>query len=393
MNREELVRMARRNIEHAKDGTVDQAPGIHRVPSAHYVDRERWEREMERIFGRLPLVLGFSAELREPGQYRSIVFGDVPVLLVRGRDGAVRAFLNACVHRGSMLVEEGAGESSRFVCPYHAWAYDDEGALLGIYKQKDFGELDKSCHGLTRLPVHERAGIIWGALRPDCPVDLDRFLAGYDALLEALGLAETHLVGRQVVQGPGWKVAYDGYLDLYHLPILHKDSFGPDFPNDALYDAYGPHQRVSGPNPALVALEEKAEGDWPIEAMIPGVWTIFPHISIADFDAGGKLYMVSQLVPGDSPGSSRTIQNFLAVDPPTPESQAAVDEMMKFLMGVVRDEDYATGLQIQRTLGTGLAGDVLFGRNEWGGQRFHQWVDRLLETDDADLDALFEKGL
>jgi len=393
MNREELVRMTRRNLEHVKAGTVDQAPGIHRVPSAHYVDPERWRLEMDRVFGRLPLVLGFSAELREPGAYRSLVVGDVPVLLVRGRDGQIRGFLNACVHRGAMVVEEGAGRSSRFVCPYHAWAYDDEGALLGIYKQRDFGDLDKSCHGLTRLPVHERAGIVWGALRPDCPIDFDRFLSGYDGVLEALGLEDCHLVGRQAVPGPGWKVAYDGYLDLYHLPILHKDTFGPDFPNDALYDAYGPHQRVSGPNPALAALESRPEDEWPIEAMATGIWTIFPHVSIADFDAGGKLFMVSQLLPGDSPGRSTTLQNFLAVDPPTPESLAAVEEQMRFLMGVVRDEDYETGLRIQRSLGTGLTGDVLFGRNEWGGQRFHQWVDRILETDDGDLDALFEQGL
>ena len=57
MNRKELVRMARRNLEHAKAGTVDQAPGVHRVPASHYVDPGRWQREMDRIFRRLPLML------------------------------------------------------------------------------------------------------------------------------------------------------------------------------------------------------------------------------------------------------------------------------------------------------------------------------------------------
>jgi len=393
LNRKELIQMARRNIAHVKAGTVDQAPDVHRIPSAHYVDADRWQLEMQRVFRRLPLVFAFSAELREAGDYRSMNVADVPVLLTRGSDGAVRAFLNVCRHRGAVVAQEGSGNASRFICPYHAWSYDNQGSLLGIYNQKDFGKIDKACHGLTPLPVFERAGIIWGALTPDCPVDFDRFLGGYDELLEGLGLADAHLVGRQAVEGPGWKVAYDGYLDFYHLPILHRDSFGADMPSDALYDEYGPHQRVSMPNPGLLALESTPEDEWPIENIVGGVWTIFPHISIADFDAGGKMYMVSQLFPGATPDESITIQNFLAVDPPTEESQAAIDGMLAFLLQVVRDEDYATGKRIQNAIKTGLTTEVLFGRNEFGGQRFHRWVDAILKTDDADLDDLFARGI
>jgi len=393
MNQKELVQMGRRNLEHVKAGTVDQAPDVHRVPAANYYEPDRWQHEMSRIFRRLPLVLAFSAELREAGSYRSMIVADVPILLTRGSDGVVRAFLNVCRHRGAVVVEEGLGNASRFTCPYHAWSYDNEGALVGIYNNKDFGDIDKDCHGLTPLPVFERAGIVWGALTPKCSIDFDRFLSGYDEVLEGLGLADAHLVGRQVVEGPGWKVAYDGYLDFYHLPILHRKSFGPNMPSDALYDAYGPHQRVSMPNPGLLEFDSKADEDWPLEQMIGGVWTIFPHISIADFDAEGKLYMVSQLFPGNSPDESKTIQNFLAVDERSPESMKAVEEQMAFLLDVVRDEDYATGKQIQSTLKTGSAEDVLFGRNELGGQRFHRWVDAILETDDADLDQLFASGI
>ena len=150
---------------------------------------------------------------------------------------------------------------------------------------------------------------------------------------------------------------------------------------------------MSGPNKELLALEGRPEEEWPLGAMTLGIWTIFPHISIAMFDADGPLYMVSQLLPGASPGESRTIQNFLAVDAPNEERQAAIDGMMAFLLGVVRDEDYATGKKVQRGLAVDAAPDVLFGRNEWGGQRFHAWVDALLETDDDDLDRLFASGL
>ncbi len=392
MDRAALIEMARRNMAHAKAGTVDRAPDVHRVSASAYVDPERWRAEMDRIFGRLPIVAAFSSELREPGSYRALSIGDVPVLVTRGPEGGIRAFLNACSHRGLPIVEEGSGSAARFTCPYHAWAYDRAGKLLGIYKANDFGEIDKTRHGLQPLPVVERAGLVWVVLRPEVAIDFDLFFAGYDRVLEALGLGDTTFAGRQEVEGPNWKIAYDGYLDLYHLPILHRDTFGPDFPNDALYDAFGPHQRVSGPNPQLIRLEDRPEEEWSLEAITLGIWTIFPHISVAKFDADGPLYMISQLLPSASPGASRTIQNFLAVGPVSEARQKTIDDQMQFLFGVVRDEDYATGLKIQRALGTGLTRDVLFGRNEWGGQRFHRWVDALLRAEDADLAALFERG-
>ena len=393
MSQAQLVAMAKRNIAHVKAETVDQAEGIYRVPAAHYHDPERWRLEMDRVFKRLPLVLGFSAELREPGDYHAMLVADVPVLLTRAADGAVRGFLNVCSHRGAIVVTEGSGNARRFTCPYHGWSYDNQGALAGIRKSGDFGEIDRDCLGLTPLPVAERAGLVWGALTPGADVDFDAFLCGYDELLNHHHLGDCHLVGRQVVTGPNWKVAYDGYLDFYHLPVLHKDSFGSQMPCDALYDAWGPHQRVSMPNPAYLELEQKPEQDWDPAGLIAGVWTIFPHVSIADFDAGGKLYMVSQLFPGATPDDSVTVQNFLTTSEPDAERQKQIEATMKFLEHVVRDEDYYTGNRIQKAVKTGAKSEFLFGRNEGGGQRFHRWLDALLATDDADLWQLFAQGI
>ncbi len=389
MSRKQLIEMARRNVAHVKAGTVDQAPAVGRVPARHYCDPERGQAELERIFRRLPLVLAFSCELREPGAYKALEVVGAPVLLTRATDGRVRAFLNVCSHRGAIVAPEGLGSARRFSCPYHGWTYDAEGALVGIADRSDFGEVDPGCLGLTALPCAERAGLIFVVLRPGAPLDLDAHLCGYGELLAHLGLERCHLVGRQVVEGPNWKVAYDGYLDFYHLPILHRNSFGPRISNKALYDAWGPHQRVSMPNPALVPLESVPEDEWDTEALIGGVWTVFPHLSIADFSAGGKLYLVSQLFPGSSVGASLTIQSFLATSVPDEAQQSAIAATMKFLEHVVRDEDYFTGLRIQRALETGAKRDVLFGRNESGGQRFHRFVDAVLRSDDADLPALF----
>ena len=119
--------------------------------------------------------------------------------------------------------------------------------------------------------------------------------------------------------------------------------------------------------------------------MTAGVWTIFPHVSVASFDAGGKLYMLSQLFPGSTPDDSVTNQIFLSPVEPDAEHQAKIDEQMLFLKNVVRDEDYYTGKRIQRSIKTGAKKDVLFGRNEGGGQRFHSWVEALIHTEDQNL--------
>jgi hypothetical protein len=139
-------------------------------------------------------------------------------------------------------------------------------------------------------------------------------------------------------------------------------------------------------------MESLPDEEWDVEALVGGVWTVFPHVSIADFEAGGKIYMISQLFPGPSAGESVTIQSFLATQAPDEAQRAAIDETMRFLLHVVRDEDYATGLGIQRALEACAIGDVLFGRNEGGGQRFHHFVDAVLDRDDADLPALFGAG-
>ncbi|CAN0503265.1 unnamed protein product, partial [Phaeothamnion confervicola] len=181
--------------------------------------------------------LGFSCELKEPNSYRAMDVMGVPVLLIRGDDGVLRSFVNMCSHRGAIVVEEGSGTARRFTCPYHAWSYDGRGSLVGILDRAAFGEIDMACHGLTALPVAERAGLVFGGITPGMDFDIDRHLCGYGEMLEHLGFADCRLVGRQAVGGPNWKLAYDGYLDFYHLPILHKNTFGSDYNNKTINDA------------------------------------------------------------------------------------------------------------------------------------------------------------
>lgn len=393
MSRELLVQMGRRTLGHARAGTTGQADAVVRVPASTYVDPEVWKLEREQIFARVPLVLAFSAELPEPGSYRALTVSGVPILIIRGQDGVVRSFVNMCSHRQAIVVEDGNGRSRRFACPYHAWTYDTEGTLVGIRGQQMFGDIDIDAHGLTPLACEERVGLIFGSISPGVELDLDRWLCGYDELLAHHGLADCHFVGRQSVAGPNWKVAFDGYIDQYHLPVLHRDGFGEEYCDRALYDAWGPHQRMSPPDKRFLVLDEIPESEWDTRTLLGGIWTIFPHVSIASFvldpapgeDVGRRMYMISQMFPGASVGESHTIQNFLMPEAPGPEHESIIEKQKDFLMYVVRDQDYFTGFRIQQAVRTGAKEHVVFGRNELGGQRFHQWVAALTsaETDDA----------
>ena len=383
--------MARANIAHVKADTTSQEPDVFRVPATNYYERGRWEREVEGVFRRLPLMVALTAEMRNPGDYKAMEAVGVPLLLTRGTDGIVRGFYNICSHRASIIVEEGNGSARRFSCPYHAWTYDQQGALVGILSRDDFGAVDTSCLGLVELPVAERAGLIWAQLTPEPTVGIDTFLCGYDELLAEFGFGDWHLVSRRTIEGPNWKVAYDGYLDLYHLPILHRNTFGPNMPNRALYDAWGPHQRVTSPNPKLLALEEMPEDEWDAGKLIGGVWTIFPHVSIATFEAGGRGALISQLFPGPDPDTSFTVQNYVIDHEPSVEELELAEKQADLLEYVVTEEDYATGKRIQRAVKVGARPELLFGRNEGGGQHFHGFLEHVLATDTADLPSLFER--
>ena len=394
MSREKLVAMAERTIAHNKAGTVHLTESVTTIPASNYFDPERWQREVDMIFKRVPLLLAMTAEIKEVNTYKAIDVVGMPVLISRGADGIARAFVNMCSHRGAQLVDPGVGTARRFACPYHNWTYNQEGDLVGIFKQDDFGQLETSCLGLTQLPIAERAGLIWVTLSPDSKLDFDAFFAGYDEMLEFCDFASMNHFGTRILAGPNWKISFDGYVDFYHLPILHKNTFGPDMSPDALFHRVGPHQRVTGPRGNWAKLEGRPTSEWPESVLTGGVWSVFPHGSIAGFEIDGhKIYQVARVFPGATADESVTYLDFISTAPKTDEFIAAANKQIAFLENVVRDEDYATGLKIQRTVKTGAKKVLHFGRNEGGAQYVHGWLDALLVTADEDLNELFRNGI
>ena len=391
MSKSQLIEMARDGIAHAEAGTISQAKQIFKVPASHYYDPQHWRREVEGVFKRLPLMLATSAELPQPGDYKAMEAAGVPVLTTRDQQGKIRAYVNSCAHRGAQIMDDGRGHAERFTCPYHAWSYNHAGELTNVYCPGDFGDLDKTEYGLVPLRADERSGLIWVLTDPASGLDFDIFLSGYDEPLSHFNFEDWHYFDSRRVDGPNWKIAYDGYLDFYHLPILHRETFGGDTSNKALYYGWGPHQHVKSPQTTQMHLNGMAETDWPSAFLLSGVWTIFPHVSIASFGEEGESrgVLISQLFPGDSPEKSYTIQNYLLEKTPDAAGAEAAREQFELLKYVVAEEDYATGLKQQKSLRTGARDHIIFGRNEEGGQKFHQWVKKILATDSGDLNALF----
>ncbi len=398
MSREQLLEMNRSLIAHGEAGTLEMTDGVMKVPASSYTDPELFEREKEKIFKRLPLMVAPSCELPEPGDYKAMDIAGVPLLLTRKRDGSVGAFLNMCTHRGNPVVE-GTGNATRFTCGYHGWTFKNDGDLVGVASPKDFGPVDKAELCLKQFPVLERAGLIWATLDQNSTLSIEQYLCGYDELLAAFGFEDWILFDQRTLPGPNWKTAYDGYLDFYHLPVLHKDTFGADFFNRANYFAWGPHQRLANPSQFAqrtgsdeqLDLTKMPEDEWPIDALVQGVWTIFPHISIASFyGGGGRGAMISQLFPGENVGESFTTQYYVMErEPENDEQRQGAQDQFNFLEIVVRDEDYTTGKRQHDALMSGQMDHVLFGQNEGGGQAFHGWAAKLTNATDEELVEIF----
>ena len=369
--------VAGRLLTHLDEETTDSLPSTRTVSVTDYLDRERWQREVDVLFRRGPVVVAMSAHLPAPGAYRAIEIAGVPVLTVRQPNGGVKAFINACRHRGSRVVPEGSGQARRFTCPYHAWSYDNEGSLVGISGRKKFGDIDMETHGLTELACEERSGMVFAVLHTGAALDLDDWLGGYDRVLDVLGLADMELLVERVLIGPNWKIAYDGYVDGYHLDILHKDTLGLDTMGNVMtWDAWGPHQRVAFARRITHELRDIPPEDWKPAKHVGFVHTVFPHVSVAG--NGGRGAMVSQLMPGPTADRSRTVQTHLINKSATEEERAETLKRADFLEWVVNEEDYKTGLGIQAGLASGANTEFVFGRNEPGNQTFHRWVDDLL---------------
>jgi choline monooxygenase len=192
------------------------------LPWSWYTDPAVLQLERERIFRRSWQYVGHTGEVAEPGSFVSTRVGDVPVVVVRDKDGALRAFLNVCRHRGS-IVCTGSGRRATLQCPYHAWTYGLDGRLLAAPRSDREGGVDTDDLGLVQLQLET-----WGPLvfvNPDREASpLADFLDGLPELVADAGLeldALRFLQRSESELACNWKISVENFLECYHCPTAH----------------------------------------------------------------------------------------------------------------------------------------------------------------------------
>jgi len=152
-----------------KQKLKQDADGLtHTIDTIRYNSADRLKEEKETIFKNFPIVVGAVGQLREKGDYFLYDQAEVPIMIVKGEDNKIRAFLNICRHRGVRLLDENEGRIQRnIVCPYHAWSYDTQGCLKTIFHPQGFANVDESTHSLIELDCFIKLGMIFVIPNPN----------------------------------------------------------------------------------------------------------------------------------------------------------------------------------------------------------------------------------
>ena len=376
-DRNKLIGLAKRLLAHNLNGTTDQADGIMVKPVADYTDNEIISSEVNKIFYDHPVPIALSAELKDNNSYKATKVIDTPLLITKGEDGVVRTFINICKHRGSPVCPEGIGKKSKFNCTYHGWMYDNIGNLVNIFKSDTFGDIDKSKIKLTELFCEERSGFIWACLNPDIKYDLNKWMNGFDLELDDIDLKNWHLFKSIKINGPMWKLCWDGYTDGYHHHMVHPETVGKNtIVNLIAHDTYGPHQRFAFGLKNINELSDIEEKDWEPENHLRLIHSVFPNSSISAIQ--NQHCLVSIIFPTPDLQGTITTQYILCLkEPKTQEEIKEAENFAELSRAAIIDEDYPINFKIQETIHSKANTEFLFGKNEPIQQHYHNWIEKL----------------
>ena len=368
------VELTRAALKHVRNGTTDLAPSIMRVPLGYYGDEEQLRRE-EELLVCTPIPLMPSARVLNPHDY---VVRDVlgrSVLISRGSDGVVRAFLNYCRHRGARPAE-GCGSTRRFSCPYHGWTYDSAGQLVGVPGKRGFTELDWAVTGLIELPSEERHGLVWVVLTAGAKLDLDNHLGPLGEELDGWRLGTYDpFTFREFESEVNWKTALEAFAESYHFPYVHGRSLiGQNTIADvAVHQSFGRHHRICFPFP-WISSHDNGDSSWePIDNMAIIYW-VFPNLVVAFSNVGVELI---DILPEGSSSLSRVRHEWMARVPPvTDDDRAGYTDLFEQVHAAVRGEDFGMLPQCGDAIRHGQHEHMIIGRNEIGVQHvIHAMAD------------------
>jgi choline monooxygenase len=193
------------------------------LPSRYYTDPEIHQQEIRRIFHRSWLYAGHVSDLPDVGSYLTEELAAQPILIVRSQDSELRAYFNVCQHRGHALLSGRGQIKGKIVCPYHAWCYGLDGALIAARMTRDIPNFDRSDFSLKSVQLAVVAGMIFVNFDPDATLadgDLPEFEKTILAHLPQMPeYVAKHRFDFDVAAN--WKVVVDNFSEGYHIPIAH----------------------------------------------------------------------------------------------------------------------------------------------------------------------------
>ncbi|HEX5450266.1 MAG TPA: aromatic ring-hydroxylating dioxygenase subunit alpha [Gaiellaceae bacterium] len=306
------------------------------LPFSWYSDEEQLRRERARIFARSWQYAGRAAVVSQPGSFLTADVGGVPILVTRDNEGALRAFVNVCRHRGAVLTD-GCGTRETIQCHYHAWTYDLDGSLRAAPRSEREQDFDKDEWSLLPASVGT-----WGPflfVNPDPKAErLEEWLGELPQILAGVIDVDAIEFRSRVEFGAdaNWKVVVENFLECYHCPTAH-----PDF--SAAVDVHPDRYRLE-PHPTFASQycegrESRDQGQFHL---------LYPSTGINVFPGPANL-SIGPIAPHGPNRTERYLDYFFAPD----VDAAWLAEFFEFDNQVGR-EDTALVESVHRGMASGL---------------------------------------
>jgi phenylpropionate dioxygenase-like ring-hydroxylating dioxygenase large terminal subunit len=375
----------KRLLHYVDAATTHLADAPWRNDVSVYSDPEHMAREQTILFRRHPLLMGFASEWPGPGSFRTDDCAGVPILVARGRDGKLRAFLNVCRHRGAK-VAQGCGKARAFSCPYHAWTYDLSGRVMGIPDERCFPGVRAERGSLTELPLCEKHGLVWVIPTPSpdaaAGFDIDPWLGGLGPELASYGFATWSFYDKRIIpETMNWKILVDTFHEGYHIGFLHKDSLsGILHGNVTDFEAFGLNHRLTMPRKKLERLKSEPEATWDLMWNTTLIYSLFPNTILV---VQGDHVELARTFPTEG-RVDRSVMNlglYIPKAPTTEDERTHWDKNMQLVLDVVTGEDFPAGRTIQSGVGSGAQTHMVYGRNEPAMIHYHQAMRTALGLD------------
>jgi Rieske 2Fe-2S family protein len=213
-----------------KPTAPDGGPLARTLPGRFYHDPAIWQLEQQRLFGRLWVCIGRADQIPGRGDYRTAPVGGESVLVVRGDDGALRAFLNVCRHRGAQLCPIDRGQTRTLQCRYHAWTYGLDGRLLRAPGLQHVADFDRGAFGLMPVSLDTWEGLVWVSLAENPPPVADQVLPQLAARIGDVDRLTAYRIGTLAVGRTveyevhaNWKVVVENFMECYHCAPMHPE--------------------------------------------------------------------------------------------------------------------------------------------------------------------------